>query len=54
MPSRIKVVKSIEDNREPLEPFYIELRIFNVGMVRFELDVRVELRGAFFRDLSEV
>lgn len=52
--SRIKVVKRIEDNCEALEPFYVELRIFDVGMVRFEFDVRVELGGAFFCDLNKV
>lgn len=52
--SRIKVVKRIEDNCEALKPFYVELRIFDVGVVRFKSDVRVELGGAFFCDLKKV
>ena len=54
MPSRIKVIKGIEDNREALEPCYVELRIFDVGMVGFQLDVRVEPSGALLCDLDRV
>lgn len=54
MASRIKVVEGIEDKFKALEPFYIELRIFDVGMVRFELDVRVELCSALLCDLKKV
>ena len=54
MPSRIKVVKGIEDECEALEPRYIELRIFDVGMMRLELDVRIEFGGALFCDLKKV
>ena len=54
MPSRIKVIKGIEDNCETLEPFNVELRIFDVGMVRFELDVRVEFGSALLCDLNKV
>ena len=54
MPSRIQIVKRIEHERKALEPFYIELRIFDVGVVRLELDVRVELGGTLLCDLSKV
>lgn len=54
MASCIEIVKGIEDKFEALEPLYIELRIFDIGMVRFELDVRVELGGALFCDLKKV
>lgn len=53
MPSRIEIVKGIEDECETLEPFYIELRVFDVGMVRLEPDVRVELGGALLCDLGK-
>ncbi len=54
MPSRIEIVEGIKDKCEALEPFRIELRIFDVGMVRFELDVRVESGGALLCDLIKV
>ncbi len=54
MPSRIEVIEGIKDKCEALEPFCIELRIFDVGMVRFELDVRVESGGALLCDLIKV
>ena len=52
MPSRIEVVQRIEHKFEALKPFNIELRIFDVGMVRLELDVWVEFGGALFCDLD--
>lgn len=54
MPSRIEVVEGIEDKSEALEPLNVKLRIFDVGMVRLELDVRVELCGALLCDLKKV
>ena len=54
MPSRIKIVQGIEDKYEALKPCYVELRILDVGMVRFELDVRVEIGGALLCDLNKV
>ena len=54
MSSRIEVVKRVEDECEALKPLYIELRIFDVGMVSLELDVRVELGGALLCNLKKV
>ena len=54
MPSRIEVVKGIEDERKVLEPLYVELRIFDVCMVRLELDVRIEFGGTLLCDLNQV
>ena len=54
MPSRIEIIEGIEDKREALEPFDIELSIFDVGMMRFELDVRIELGGALLGDLHRL
>ena len=51
MTSGIEIVKGVEDDVESTEIFNIELRIFDVGMVRFELDLWVEFGGAFLRDL---
>lgn len=49
---RLKVVQRIEDDVEALKPFYIELRVFDVGMMCFNLDVRVEAASGLFRDLG--
>lgn len=54
MPSRIEIVEGIEDKSEALEPLYTELRIFDVGMVRLELDMRIEFGGALLCDLKKV
>ena len=54
MPSRIKVVKRVEDERKALEPLYVELRIFDVCMVGLELDVRIEFGGTLLCDLNQV
>ena len=54
MPSRIEVVKCVEDERKALEPLYVELRIFDVCMVRLELDVRIEFGGTLLCDLNQV
>jgi len=37
-----------------LKPVDIELRIFDVGMMRLKLNVGIELRRALFGDLVEV
>lgn len=52
MTSSIEVVESVENEVELAEPFYIELRIFDIGVVRFEFNVWVELFGDFLRNLG--
>lgn len=52
MSPRVKVVQRIEDNRECLKPFNIELWIFDVRMIGFDLDVRIESFGGFLCHLS--
>lgn len=42
MPPRIEIIQRIENEIEALEPIYIEFGIFDVGVMRFELDVRIE------------
>jgi len=54
MPPRFEIVQRIEDKVEGLEPIYVELRIFDVGMMRLKLDVRIELCRALFGDLTTV
>ena len=54
MASCIEIVEGIEDKFEALEPLDIELRIFDIGLMRFEFDVRVELGGALLCDLKKV
>ena len=51
LPSRIEIVQGIEYEVEPLEPIYIEPRVFDVRVMGFELDVRVEFCGRFFGNL---
>ena len=54
MASSIEVVESVENDIELAEPSHVELRIFDVGVVGFELDVWVELLGDFLRNLGIV
>ena len=53
MPSCVKIIQRIKDDIEALKPFYIELRVLNVGMVRLKLDVRIEFCRALFGNLGE-
>ena len=52
MPSRVEIVQGVEDKTEALEPLYVELRIFDVRVVRFKSDVRVEFGGGLFGNLA--
>lgn len=47
----VEIVERIEDDGKGFEPIYIELGVFDVGVVGFEFDVRVELLGDIFRYL---
>ena len=49
----IEIVQSIEDKIEAFKPCDVELRILYVGMMRFELDVRIEFGSGFFRNLTK-
>ena len=51
MPSRIKIIQGVEDECKRLKPLYIKLRVFDVGVMRLELDMRVEFGSALLRDL---
>ncbi len=53
MPSCVKIIQRIEDDIEVLKPFYIELRVLDVGMVRLKLDMRIEFCCALFGNLRE-
>lgn len=52
MPSGIHVVERIEDDGELGEPLCGKLRIFDIGMVCYNLDCWVELLCDFFGDES--
>lgn len=52
MASSIEVVEGVENDVELAKPFYVELQIFDVGVVGFELDVWVELLRDFLRNLG--
>ena len=54
MPSRVKIVEGVEDKIEGLEPLYVELGIFDVRVVRFKSNVRVEFGGGLFGNLAIV
>lgn len=51
MPPRIQIVERIENNLEALKKFDVELGVFDVCVVGFELDARIELRRRLFRNL---
>ena len=53
MTSRLKVVKRIEYEVEGAKPVDIELRILDVRMIGFYLDVGVEALRSIFRYLYE-
>ena len=37
---------------EALEPVEVELRVFDVGVMGFDFDMRIEFQGCFFGDLE--
>jgi hypothetical protein len=49
----VKIVQGIEDEVEGLEPFNVELGVFDIGMVGGEGDMGVEFGGGFFGDLGD-
>lgn len=48
MPPCIEIVKRIEDDVETLKEFEVEVRVLDVCVMRFKLDVRIECRGTLF------
>jgi len=50
----LEVVERVEDNVEGIEEVDVELRIFDVGMMRFQLDVWIESAGRLLCDLRPV
>jgi hypothetical protein len=51
MSSCFEVVQGVEDEIEFLEPVDVEDGIFDVGMIRLELDGGIEFASSVFRDL---
>jgi len=49
--ARIDIVQRVEYKCEALIPLDIELGVFDVGMVGFDLDIGVEFPGGFLCDL---
>lgn len=47
----VEVVQSIEDQIEAGEPVDVELRILDIDVMCFKLDLWVESTGALFGDL---
>lgn len=54
MPPRLQVVQRVEDDIEFLKPVNVELRVLDVRMVRFELDVGIESSGGVLCDLRRI
>lgn len=52
MSSRLQIVQCVEHQVESSEPLNVEVRIFDIGMMRFHLYVWIELGGALLRDLQ--
>ena len=48
----VQIIKRIENKVETLEEFDVELGVLDIGMMRFELHLRVKLFRAFFRNLN--
>lgn len=51
MPPRIQIVERIENNPEALKKLDVELEVFDVCVIGFELDARIKLRRGLFRNL---
>ena len=48
---RLQIIQRIEHNIKTLKPIDVELGVFDIGMMRFERHVGVELCGRLFGDL---
>lgn len=53
MTAGVKVVESVEDKVEALEPVDVELGVFDVGVVCLDIDVGVKLSSRLLCDLDE-
>jgi hypothetical protein len=51
MPPSIEVVQRIENEGELCKPVHVELRVLDIAMMRFDLDIGVEPRRGLLRDL---
>ena len=49
----VKIVEGIEDEIEGLEPFNVELGVFDIGVMGGEGDVGIEFGSGFFGDLGD-
>jgi hypothetical protein len=52
MSPRIQIIQRIENKAETLEPRDVELAILDVVVVRYDVDIGVELASRLFRNLS--
>jgi hypothetical protein len=52
MTASIEVIQSVKDHMERCKPVDIELAIFNVGVIGFQLCIRPEFTSNFLRDLE--
>jgi hypothetical protein len=52
MPSCLQIVQCVEYYGEAFKPCYVELGIFDVGMVSLELDIRIKSMRCLFRYLE--
>lgn len=52
MPPCVQIIKRIEDDVEALEEFQVEVGVFDVCVMRFELDVRIEYCSTLFCHLT--
>jgi hypothetical protein len=52
MPPRIQIIQRIKDDTEALKPRDAELTILNIVVVRYDVDIGVELSRRLFRNLS--
>lgn len=52
MSSRVQIVQRVENKSKLLKPFYVELRVFDIRVISFELNVRVEFGSRLFSYLE--
>lgn len=52
MPSCIEVVQRIENNREALKPFDVEIWVLDICVMRFQFHIRIEFSSSILRNLG--
>lgn len=54
MSSSVHIIERVKDQREAFEPFDVELRVLDVCVDGFDLDIWIEFPRGLFRNLTTV